>query len=230
MKTEKPERVPTLDAQAAEFHCWYARTRDEALQKGEYLGAVYSRFLRAGAIVELGCGEGAFLLWLMQRGPFDVLGVESNEELCGLAESFGVPIVRADLLDYLHGQPIKNAVYLYLDVIEHVEFEVNLEVLSRIPVGSRLILQTPNTNSLLGHQFYLQVPSHLAPYSPHVVRGMLTRLGYSIAAEGTVTGHHPATWKNRLRARLIRRVLGIDPELLHGGGNYYVVADRVRIS
>ncbi len=119
------------------------------------------------------------------------------------------------------------AVYFYLDVIEHVPFEVNEEVFRRLPVGSRVIVQTPNTNSLLGHQFYMQVPSHVAPYSPHVLRGMLERLGYILAAEGTVTGNRPPTWKNRLRAALLRRVLWLDPQMFFGGGNYFVVADRL---
>ena len=215
-----------LNGKAAEFHCWHASTREEALQKGEYLSQLYRPFLRDGWIVELGCGEGAFLLWLKEHGRDKVIGVDSNEELCSLAESFGVPMVRADLLEYLRGQPLEKGIFLYLDVMEHVEFEVNLEVLRRIPVGSRLIVQTPNTNSVLGHQFYLQVPSHVAPYSPHVIRGMLGRLGYTVVAEGS-TGMRPPTWKNRLRAMLLRKVLGLEPELLWGGGNYFVVADRV---
>jgi hypothetical protein len=66
----------------------------------------------------------------------------------------------------------------------------------------------------------------VAAYSPRVIRDLLTRLGYGIASEGTLEGHHPPTWRNRLRAWFIRRVIGIDPELLHGGGNYFVVADR----
>ena len=215
-----------LNGKAAEFHCWHASTREEALQKGEYLSQLYRPFLRDGWIVELGCGEGAFLLWLKEHGRDKVIGVDSNEELCSLAESFGVPMVRADLLEYLRGQPLEKGIFLYLDVMEHVEFEVNLEVLRRIPVGSRLIVQTPNTNSVLGHQFYLQVPSHVAPYSPHVIREMLGRLGYTVVAEGS-TGMRPPTWKNRLRAMLLRKVLGLEPELLWGGGNYFVVADRV---
>ena len=91
-----------------------------------------------------------------------------------------------------------------------------------------MILQTPNTQSLVGHEFYFNVPSHVAAYSPQVIRKMLDRCGYTVASEGTVTGNHPPTWQNRLRALFIRKVLGIEPERLLGGGNYYVVADRVR--
>ncbi len=216
-----------MNGQAAEFHCWHAGTRDEALRKGEYLWSLYGGFLRDAPIVDLGCGEGALLLWLKEHGHSRVLGVESNAELCGLAESFGVPVERSDLLEYVRANGREPAVFFYLDVIEHVPFAVNEEVFRRLPVGSRVIVQTPNTNSVLGHQYYLQVPSHVAPYSPHVLRDLLGRLGYSAVAEGSV-GSRPPTWKNRLRAMVLRRVLGLDPDLLCGGGNYFVVADRVR--
>jgi SAM-dependent methyltransferase len=215
-----------VNGQAAEFHCWHAATREEALRKGEYLWSLYRGFLRDAPIVDLGCGEGALLLWLKEHGHGRVLGVESNAELCGLAESFGVPVARSDLLEYLRAGGREPAVFFYLDVIEHVPFEVNEEVFRRLPVGSRVIVQTPNTNSVLGHQFYLQVPSHVAPYSPHVLRGMLARQGYSLVAEGSIGGR-PATWKNRLRAVLLHRVLGLDPQMFFGGGNYFVVADRM---
>jgi SAM-dependent methyltransferase len=216
-----------LNGHSPEYHCWHAATREEALRRGEYLISHYRQFLKDGPVVDLGCGEGALLLWLKEQGHARLLGVESNQELSRLAESWGVPIVRGDLLDYLRSHGNEPALFFYLDVIEHLSFEVNEEVFRRLPVRSRVIVQTPNTNSLLGHQFYLHVPSHVAPYSPHVLRGLLSRLGYSILAEGGI-GDRPPTWKNRIRALLLHRVLGLDPGLLWGGGNYFVVADRVR--
>jgi SAM-dependent methyltransferase len=216
-----------VNGHAPEFHCWPAATREEALCKGEYLGSIYRAFLKDAPVVDLGCGEGALLLWLKEHGHTRVLGVDSNQELCRRAESWGVPVVRSDLLDYVRSNGREPGLFFYLDVIEHVSFEVNEQVFARLPLGSRLIVQTPNTNSVLGHQFYLQVPSHVAPYSPHVIRGMLDRLGYSFVAEGGI-GDRPPTWKNRIRGAILRRVLGLDPALLWGGGNYFVVADRVR--
>jgi len=57
---------------------------------------------------------------------------------------------------------------------------------------------------------------------------MLARSGYDLVAEGNMDGVHEPNWKNRLRALFIRKVLGIEPELLLGGGNYFVVADKNR--
>lgn len=212
----------------AEFHCWYAADRPAALAKGHWILANYDRFLRPGLVCDLGCGEGGLLLALREKGWQDISGVDSNPELCDLAESFGLPIIRSDLGEYLCRTTLKPAVYFYLDVIEHMPFEFNLLVFNSLPQGSRLIVQTPFTKSLLGHQYYMNVPSHVTPYSPWVIQKMLSRAGYDLVAEGSLEGAHPPNWKNRLRAFFIQKALGIDPELLLGGGNYFVVADRKR--
>lgn len=216
-----------VSVQAAEFHCWYASNQQEALIKGRLIYEKFQKFIKHEKFVDLGCGEGALLLWLKESGKRDILGVESNEHLASLAESFGVPVSRNDLLGFFRDNVTEPALYFYIDVIEHVPFEANLEVLRRIPVGSRLILQTPFTESILGHQYFMNVPSHLAPYSPRVIRQMLERLGYSLVSEGTTDGEHPPNLKNRLRSFFIRNVLGIAPEMILGGGNYYAVADRI---
>jgi len=213
---------------SAEFHCWYAGDGASALTKGRFILGKFSNYLRPGPVVDLGCGEGGLLLALKEAGHTELTGVESNPELCALAESFGVRVIQSDLQHCLAGGAFSPGTYFYLDVIEHVPFELNLRLFAALPQGSRLILQTPNTESILGHQFYMNVPSHLAPYSPWIIRKMLARFGYDVVAEGSVEGEHPATWKNRVRAFFIRKVLGLTPELLLGGGNYYVVADRNR--
>lgn len=216
-----------MSVDSAEFHCWYSPDVSSARTKGQSLVEKFGQFLK-GPVVDLGCGEGAFLLALADSGKKDILGVESNGELSRIAESFGVPIIRKDILAFLRDHEPKTATYVYVDVIEHLPFDYNIEVLSLIPVGSRLIIQTPYTESLLGHQFYLNVPSHLAPYSPWVIRRMLDGRSYDIVAEGSVDGSHPYTWKRKLRTFLIRRILGVPPELILGGGNFFVVADRNR--
>ncbi len=218
----------TKPTRAAEFHCGYAATRQEALQKGRELFSRYAKYLRDSPIVELGCGEGALLLWLKQAGFTRLLGVDSNEELCGLAKSFDVPLVETDIWKFLRKGNLEPAVYFYLDVLEHVSFDQNAELLTLLPLGSRLILQTPYTESILGHRFFLNVPSHAAPYSPWVIKKMFHRFGYQLIDEGSVDWNHPPNWKNKLRSFVLRKVMGIDPDLILGGGNYFAVADRVQ--
>jgi SAM-dependent methyltransferase len=215
-----------MGVEAGEFHCWYSTDIAEARKKGQYALDKFGKYLQ-GPVVDLGCGEGALLLALRESGKQDLLGVESNKELADLAESWGVPIVRKDLLEYLRQEKLEIGTYVYTDVVEHVPFEVNMEVMERLPAGSRLILQTPHTETLRGHQYYFNVPSHVAAYSPFVLGKMLERKGYKILAEGSVDDEHPRNWQRKVRAFLARKLLALPAEMVLGGGNYFVVADRV---
>ena len=216
-----------MSVEAGEFHCWYSADIQEARKKGRFVLGKFGKYLK-GPVVDLGCGEGALLLALQESGKKDVLGVESNKELADLAESWGVPIRRKDLLTYLREEVLEAATYVYTDVVEHVPFAVNVEVLERLPEGSRLILQTPHTETLRGHQYYFHVPSHVAAYSPFVLKKMLERSGYAVVAEGSVDDAHPDNWQKKVRGFLARKLLGLTAEMVLGGGNYFVVADRLK--
>jgi len=215
-----------MDSRPAEFHCGYAESEQQIIEKGRSILAKFGRYIKEGPIVDLGCGEGALLLALKQAGKKHILGVDSNQELLRIARGLDVPLVESDIWDFLRRGPLEPAVYFYLDVLEHVPVELNLELFRLLPAGSRLIIQTPYTESILGHRFYLGVPSHVAPYHPWVIKKMLARFGYQVVDEGSVDWAHPPTWINKVRAFILLKIMGIDPDLILGGGNYFVVADR----
>jgi hypothetical protein len=218
-----------MTGEPAEFHCHYATNEQEVFNKGRYVYGKYQRYLsESRPTIDLGCGEGALLLCLQQMGFKDILGIELNNDLYELAKSLDAPVIQADIIEFLKNSNSRPAVYLYLDVMEHVSFEFNNELLNLIPVGSRLIIQTPYTHSILGHEFFMNVPSHVAPYSPRVIKDMLRRLGYEMIDEGTVDGNHPVNWRYKIRSLFIRKVLAVDPVMILGGGNYYIVADRTK--
>ena len=216
-----------MTSDSPEFHCWYSLDRESAERKGRIILQKFARFLK-GPVTDLACGEGATLLALAAEGHMDLIGVELNERLASLAEAPNVTIVNQDVLEFLNSRAPRTGTYLYIDVIEHLPFDYNSRLFASIPVGSRLIIQTPYTESLLGHQFYMNVPSHVAPYSPWVISQMLSRCGYEIVSQGSVDGKHPDTWVSRVRAVFVKRVLGLPTEMILGGGNFYVVADRTR--
>ena len=209
---------------AAEFHCAYPTTPEEARGKAQYIFKKYGRFADGRPVIELGCGDGVFLGYLKELGH-QVLGIESNAELAAMARAGGVAVRETDLVAFLQSGEAVAGVYLYIDVIEHVPFEANMAMLAAVPSGSRLIIQTPNTRSLRGHEMYMNVPSHLAPYAPWVIKQMLLRHGYTVVEEGSVDGPRIRGLRRRI-ARFVLRLFKLEPELILGGGNYYVVADR----
>lgn len=217
-----------MDSRPAEFHCGYAANEQEAIEKGRLILQKYEKYINLPSIIDLGCGEGAMLLALKHTGRKELLGVDSNEELIRIARSFQVPLVESDIWDFLEGELLRPAVYFYLDVMEHVSLEQNLKLLGRIPIGSRLIIQTPYTESALGHRLYMNVPSHVAPYSPWVIKKLFARFGYRLVTDGSTDWDHPPTWKNKIREFVLLKLMGISPDLILGGGNYFAVADRIQ--
>ena len=114
------------------------------------------------------------------------------------------------------------------DFVEHVPFDYVESILDAIPRGGRCIIQTPNTNSIIGHQFYLQVPSHVTPLSPAVLRKMLERAGMRTNVTGTSWGGVPWTGlRRRATLFLLEKIFGTT--MLHlfvEGAEYYLVAEK----
>ena len=90
-----------MDSRPAEFHCGYAANEQEALEKGRGILEKFGKYIKEGQIVDLGCGEGALLLALKRAGKKQILGVDSNEELLGIARTVDVPLVENDIWEYL---------------------------------------------------------------------------------------------------------------------------------
>ena len=55
---------------------------------------------------------------------------------------------------------------------------------------------------------------------------MLQHTGYTVVADGSVDYTHPDNWQRKARAFLVRKLLGLPPEMVLGGANYFIVADR----
>jgi hypothetical protein len=90
--------------------------------------------------------------------------------------------------------------------------------MERIPHGSRLILQMPHTETLLGHKYYFNVPSHVAAYSPFVLRKMLARNGYKVVAEGSIDEKHAPGWKRRVRGNSGEKIIRFAGRIISGRG------------
>jgi len=106
------------------------RTANPRLEKARRFLKPISVFCAPVQFAISGVAKGGLLLALRELGCEEISGVDSNPELCSLAESFGLPVTRSDLGDYLCSEQLKTGVYFYLDVIEHVPFEFNLLVLT----------------------------------------------------------------------------------------------------
>lgn len=206
----------------AEFHVW--ETGDDSGAREAVVR--WSPYL-IDPVLDVGCGEGLFLTALRTAG-LRAEGVDVTPALVDRARARGVIVHGADAARFVAERGSDYRTFVLLDFIEHVPFEAFDAILARVPAGGRVIIQTPNTNSIIGHQFYLQVPSHVAPYSPTVLRGMLRRHHFAALAEGTAYGGLP--WRGlrrRITEFLLVKMLGtVTAQMLIEGANYWIVAEK----
>ena len=191
----------------------------------------YLRWHRQGErILDIGCGDGRVLRYLLKKG-FQAEGVDLNTELVALCQADGLPVKQQDALEAVRGETSRHGTFSMMDFIEHIPMETATGILNAIAArpGSRVWIQTPNLDSLMGFKFWFHMPTHVLPLHPWVLRRMLDRMGFRILAEWTDYGGLP--WKGFRRwltLKIINALFGSPmAQLFLGGGNICLVAEAV---
>jgi SAM-dependent methyltransferase len=206
---------------SAEYHVWESDPSPAEMDRS--LEVWRPHFGRA--ILDIGCGEG-HLLAALGRAGLTAEGVDLTPDLAARAAARGAKVTHGDAVEFIRREGHRFDTFLMMDFVEHVPFAQVEAILAVLPPGARCIIQTPNTNSIIGHQFYLQVPGHVTPLSPFVIDRMLARAGMSATTSGTLWGGLPWTGlRRRVTMFLLEKIFGVTMlPLLVQGANYYVVA------
>lgn len=139
-----------------------------------------------GRLLDVGCGNGIFLGQMRQLG-WEVAGVEPDEEAVSIArDNLGLEVFHGSLEDAKFEDGCFDAVTMN-HVIEHLQDPVSLlkECRRVLKPGGKLIVVTPNTNSL-GFRLFgenwrgLEVPRHLLLFSPPVLRTCAEAAGLNV--------------------------------------------------
>lgn len=160
-------------------------------------------------ILDLGCGNGAFLKLLKQKGYPRVCGVDISEEQVRIAVDTGCDAVVADVFDYLAERKDQFDAVVGLDFIEHFQKD---ELMTLVPLmhdalkpGGRLILQTPNGQGLFPHSIIYGDMTHSTIFTPGSLKHLLQQAGFGEFAFEE-TGPVPKNLKGRVRQWLWRLI------------------------
>lgn len=166
------------------------RSLDDVVQHARNTAHVYDQIVlrwlpsdRSRPIAELGCGHGAFLWWLKERGFSRVAGVDASGPQVALARQVGVPVEQADINQWLARQPEASlAALIGIDLIEHLakdDFMTLLQHSRRVlEPGGRLILRYPNGDSpLLGLNLFNDI-THVWAYTSNCMRSLAQMHGF----------------------------------------------------
>jgi len=143
-------------------------------------------FKKKGRILDVGCGDGGFILHFKKRG-WEVYGIDTSEAACKLAiEKLGRNIFNCKLKDCHFPDSYFDVVTLN-HVLEHMsDPNGELREIHRIlKDGGILLLSTPNIDCLQfkitrERWFGLDLPRHLYHYSHKTIVSILKKNGFNV--------------------------------------------------
>lgn len=150
---------------------------------------LFREFCPRGAVLDVGCGSGAFLFQLRKRWPadYEILGTDVSGAPLDYAESRGVPMLRGDFLEMGFGGRRFDGITLWA-VAEHLaepkRFLTKAQALLH-PGGVCFVL-VPNLHSLavrlLGAKYRYIYAQHLNYFSAQTLVQLSQTAGFEVAA------------------------------------------------
>lgn len=123
---------------------------------------------RDSKIVDLGCGPGYFVSWLVASGYHNAIGVDDSQVLLAMATDLGTPTVHDDIIHYLEGSTERFDVISLFHVLEHFPFEEAQYLL-------KLVNRRLKTEGLC----LVAVPNVMAPFPVNAYGDISHRLYFS---------------------------------------------------
>jgi 2-polyprenyl-3-methyl-5-hydroxy-6-metoxy-1,4-benzoquinol methylase len=156
-------------------------------------------------ILDLGCGEGAFLYFLGRAGYQDIQGVDNSTDQVALASRLGIAVEREDIA--VHLARVKDEtvnVVLLMDVLEHFTRPVLLDLLDEVfrvlRPGGKCVAHVPNACGLYGMQIRYGDLTHELAFTPKSAQQAFATVGFCPIQcfEDRPVVHGMVSWFRRL--------------------------------
>lgn len=188
-----------------------------------------ARRISPGArVLDVGCGNGGFLLGLKRHG-YAVEGTEwSAESARRIPADAGIPVHVGDLLDVELPARSYDAITIW-HVLEHVRrpYDTLAKIRSLLRPGGWLFLAVPNAESAQAKRyglnwFHHDPPRHLFGFGPSSLSPLLEKVGFRVDTTTTFSFEQNPfgeiqSWLNARRSsprdRLYDRLKGVEPLL-----------------
>lgn len=146
----------------------------------------FGRFLpdsRDARILELACGEGQFLRWIVERGYPNVTGIDISEEQVRKARSLVPDVVHGNVLGYLANEVRAGSfdTIFGIDILEHLRKDEIVAFLQgchrALRSGGTLVLQTPNADGPFAMEAHSFDFTHETPLGPSSLASIFRAAG-----------------------------------------------------
>lgn len=215
------------DTEAADYYLSPAKLEsDYADVRFERELKLFRSYCPRGAVLDVGCGSGAFLFQLRKRWPndYEILGTDVSGAPLDYAESRGVPVARGNFLEMdLAGRKF-DGITLWA-VAEHLaepkQFLTKAHAL--LNSGSVCFVLVPNLRSLavrlLGAKYRYVYAQHLNYFSARTLGQLSQRAGFEVTATRFLHFNPVVIWQdwrgggrevsNTERGELLKRTTGL---------------------
>lgn len=136
------------------------------------------------AVLDVGCGNGEFLLKLKKLGATRLVGIDFSEAAVALCNNRGIETFQGIFTNYQHQGQSFDAIFM-INYIEHVlePKEELQQAYKLLKPGAKLIGELPNFASIdrkLFGRFWggNHVPRHTFQYDPQSLRDLLDEAGF----------------------------------------------------
>ncbi len=145
---------------------------------------------RNGKLLDLGCGNGDYLLEMKYLG-FETYGIEIDNAAAEIARSNGLQVTTGALTKTSYEENFFNAIHTN-NVIEHLSNPDEIITMCHtiLKKGGLLVLKTCNINSLAylyykQHYRGLEIPRHINIFSPKALEKLGEKSGFKVVYSGT---------------------------------------------
>jgi cyclopropane fatty-acyl-phospholipid synthase-like methyltransferase len=137
------------------------------------------------SILDIGCGHGAFLYFLKEKGYKNLKGLDISHEQVSMAHELGLNNVsHSNLLEDLPKLPEKSYdVIIAFDIIEHFTKDEIFKILESsckiLKSGGKLILHIPNGEAIFSGRIFHGDFTHEACFTRSSLKQILTSCNFS---------------------------------------------------
>jgi len=134
-------------------------------------------------ILDVGCGNGSNMAFIKKKFNPEIYGIEPSKKAVNEGQKNGLNIYNGTLNDYKTNQKF-DIIYL-LHVIEHLDNpkETLTKIMHLLKPNGKLVIGTPNTNSLERFLFRKywdgwDTPRHIYMFQPKTIKYLLNCVGF----------------------------------------------------
>ncbi len=133
------------------------------------------------SILDLGCGQGLLMEFLIKSGYTNLQGVDISEEQIAIAKESGLSVTVADAFAFLNGSK-KFDIIFALDFVEHFHkdelIRLTESMYKHISPGGCLVIRTPNGNGIYANKIIYGDLTHLTIFNHSSLTQLLSIVGF----------------------------------------------------